>query len=73
MKKLYRDEYHGKIAGICAGLADMLNADVTVVRLAAVFLCVATGLWPGIVTYLVGWAIIPDRSDEGAGGGEGAA
>lgn len=34
--KLYRDVEHGKIAGVCAGLADYFSIDVTIVRIAVV-------------------------------------
>ncbi len=61
MKKVYRVPENGIIAGICAGLAEMFNADATVVRLLAVFLTVVTGFAPGIITYLAGWVLIPEK------------
>jgi phage shock protein C len=64
MKKLYRKLDDKMIAGICAGAAEILNLDVTLVRLALVFLCVITGFAPLIVTYLVGWFIIPLKSQQ---------
>ncbi len=57
--KLYRLEKGKKIAGVCCGVADMLQWDPTVVRLIAVFLAVSTGIWPGIATYLAGWWLMP--------------
>jgi phage shock protein C len=59
--KLYRLEQGKKIAGICAGIADEFNFDVTIVRLAFIFLSVLTGFTPGIITYLIGWYLIPLR------------
>jgi phage shock protein C len=35
-RRLYRDKEKGKICGICAGIADYLGADVTLVRVIAV-------------------------------------
>jgi len=61
MKKLYRIPKDKKIAGICAGVGEMLNVDPTFVRLAAVFACVFTGFFPLIITYAVGWYIIPEK------------
>lgn len=61
MKKIYRLREGKKVAGICAGIADMFSIDVTMVRLALVFATVLTGIWPGIITYLVGWYLIPER------------
>jgi phage shock protein C len=63
MKRIYRDEDHAKIAGICAGLGEVFHMDATLLRLALVFLTVVTGFIPMIVTYLVGWAIIPEKRD----------
>ncbi|NLE01485.1 MAG: PspC domain-containing protein [Fibrobacter sp.] len=57
--KLYRLEKEKKIAGICAGIAEEFKFDVTIVRLVFIFLTVFTGFWPGIITYLVGWYLIP--------------
>ena len=61
MKKLYRLNEGKKIAGICAGIADMYDFDVTLVRLTFVFATILTGIWPGIVTYLVAWYLIPEK------------
>ncbi len=63
MKKLYRDKRNAMIAGICAGLADSYHWDPTIVRLVAVFATILTGIWPGIITYLVGWLLIPEKQD----------
>lgn len=61
MKRLYRSKRDVKIAGVCAGIAESFNIDPTVVRLAAVFIAIVTGLIPAVVTYLIGWVIIPEN------------
>lgn len=58
-KKLYRNKKEGKIAGVCAGLADYFEVDVTLVRLAAVLLVV--GMGTGILAYLIAAVIIPEQ------------
>lgn len=63
MKRIYRDEKNGKIAGICAGLGEILDVDPTIVRLVVVFLTVITAFWPGILTYIIGWVVIPEKRD----------
>jgi phage shock protein C len=63
MKRIYRDTDHKMIAGICAGIGEMLNIDPTLVRLALVFGTVFTGFAPGIVAYVIGWLIIPVKAD----------
>jgi phage shock protein C len=62
MKRLYRDLEHKMAAGICAGASDMLDIDPSIVRLALVFCTVITGFVPGIVAYMVGWFIIPEKN-----------
>ena len=63
MKKLYRVSAGKMAAGICSGIADMYNFDVVLVRLAFVFVTVLTQFIPGIVTYLVGWYLIPEKEE----------
>lgn len=61
MKKLYRVEKDKKIAGICTGVGEMLEVDPTIVRLAFIFACALTGVFPLIITYAIGWVIIPEK------------
>jgi phage shock protein PspC (stress-responsive transcriptional regulator) len=57
VKRLYRNTQNGKIAGVCAGIADYFNIDVVVVRLAAVLLAFMGGA--GFIAYIVAWIITP--------------
>ena len=59
-KRLYRMPSAGRLAGVCAGIADYLEADVTLIRLAWVVLSIVPGcLVGGLIAYLVAWAIMP--------------
>ncbi len=60
-KKLYRIPSQGMIAGVCAGLAEYLVVDPTVVRLIFVLLFLA-GM-SGLVIYLIMWLIVPIKSE----------
>ena len=53
-KKLYRSKTDRTIAGVCAGVAEYLNIDVTVVR---VLWALAAIFWAGLLAYIV-WAIV---------------
>ena len=64
MKKLYRLSEDKMAAGICSGIADQYRFDVTLVRLAFVFVTVLTSFLPGIVTYCVGWFLISEKTPE---------
>ncbi|MFD0748617.1 PspC domain-containing protein [Mucilaginibacter calamicampi] len=58
-KKLYRDELNKKVAGVCAGIADYLNVDVTLVRVIFALALVAKG--GGALLYFVLWAVLPKK------------
>lgn len=58
-KRLYRSKNERKIAGICGGLAEYLETDPTLIRLIFVLLFFVSGFAPLVITYLIGWIIIP--------------
>jgi len=57
-RRLVRSRSNRIVAGVCAGLADYLGVDRTVVRLAFVVLALAGG--GGVILYLIGWILIPE-------------
>jgi phage shock protein C len=60
-RRLYRQPAAGRIAGVCAGIAAYLDADVTFVRLAWVVLSIVPGGFiGGVVAYLAAWLIVPN-------------
>ena len=62
-KRLSRNRAAGKIAGVCAGIAEYLDTDVAVVRLAWIVLSIVPGGFVGgLVAYIAAWAIMPDAS-----------
>ena len=62
-KKLMRSRADRKIAGVCAGLAQYFDLDSSLVRILCFFIALATGIFPGIVTYLLAWIIVPERPE----------
>ena len=48
----------------CGGLAKFWEFDPTIIRLAAVLLALVTVLFPFVITYLIGWIIIPEGSNQ---------
>ncbi len=61
MRKLYRNEYDKKVAGVCSGFAEYLNVDVSLVRIIAVFLLLLL-TWVTLPTYIVAWIILPIKN-----------
>jgi len=58
-KKLYRDEYHKVFGGVCSGLADYFEMDVTVVRLLFAFTFFIMGV--GFIPYIILWIVLPRK------------
>ncbi|MBI1955575.1 MAG: PspC domain-containing protein [Acidobacteria bacterium] len=59
MKRLYRSQTDKKLAGIFGGVSEIYETDPSLLRLLFLFLGIATGVFPLLITYLVGWMIIP--------------
>lgn len=57
-KKLKRSN-NKMLAGICGGIAEYLNLDPTVVRIAYVLLSILLAAFPGIIVYLILMLIMP--------------
>lgn len=58
-KQLERDEETKVVAGVLGGLARYFEQDPTLFRLAAVFFILVTGVFPGLLFYLIAWFIVP--------------
>jgi len=48
-----------KLGGVCGGLAEYLDVDPTVVRLVWCLIAFFSGIVPGVIAYLVAWAVLP--------------
>ena len=64
MKKLCKSNTNRKICGVCGGIAEYLNADPTLIRLA--FLLVAALAGSGVVAYFVAALVMPEAQNEEA-------
>lgn len=62
-QRLVRSETDRMIAGVCSGLADYLNIDPALVRLAFILLLFASGI--GLPIYLLLWVIMPSSGNLG--------
>ncbi|MEO6521649.1 MAG: PspC domain-containing protein [Mucilaginibacter sp.] len=57
--RLYRDEQYKKIGGVCAGLAEYFNVDVSLVRVLFVLAAVLGG--GGVLGYFILWIVVPAK------------
>ncbi len=58
-KKLIRLEDKKMIGGVCAGLADYMDMDISLVRLLFVAVCIISAFIPMILFYIIAWIVIP--------------
>lgn len=49
------------LAGICGGLGEYFEIDATVLRLLWLLIVVFTGVFPGVLAYIVAIFVIPEH------------
>lgn len=66
MKRLYRSKKQRILGGVCGGIANHLDVDVTLVRLLWVLALLVGGA--ALIAYIVAWIIIPEEPGESTAG-----
>lgn len=61
-KRLFRNEHDKVVAGVCSGVAEYMEVDVTIIRLLFVLSTVFL-VGTGILVYLVMWIVVPVNND----------
>ena len=61
MKKLCKSNTNRKICGVCGGIAEYLNADPTLIRLAFVLIAAIAG--SGVMAYILAALIMPEAGE----------
>jgi len=59
-KKLYKNKAQGKICGVCAGIAEFFEIDVTIIRILWLVAIFFAGT--GLLVYLACALVMPDKS-----------
>lgn len=62
-KKLYRSQSNKMLGGVCAGLADYLEIDPTLIRLIFVGVGLVSAIFPMLLFYVIAWIIIPLKTE----------
>lgn len=60
-KKIYKSRTKKMVSGVCGGLEDYLGIDVTIIRLVWIIFALVSGFFPGLISYIIAAAIIPDE------------
>ena len=58
---LTRSSSNRVIGGVCGGIAEWLGWDATMVRILYVVLSIVSVAFPGILTYILLWIVMPTR------------
>mgnify|MGYP000155870155 FL=1 len=58
---LYRDKENGMLLGVCAGLADSLDVDPLLIRIAVLLLALALFFMPVVVVYVTAGVLLRER------------
>jgi phage shock protein C len=58
-RRVYRMNGGRMIGGVCAGLADYFDVDITLVRVVFVVLALVNGV--GLILYIILWIILPEK------------
>ena len=61
IKRLHRSKTDRIFAGICGGLGEYLNIDAVLIRLIWLLVVIFTGIFPGLIIYVIAIFIIPER------------
>lgn len=64
MKRLTKSSTNRVMSGILGGVGEYFNIDPVIVRILFVIFAIATGGWGGVVLYLIGMFIIPERDSK---------
>jgi phage shock protein C len=62
-KRLMRPRAERKIAGVCAGMAEYFDLDITLVRVLWIVITFFTGIVFGVVGYIVAWIVMPEEPE----------
>jgi phage shock protein C len=58
-KRLYLSDRNIVIGGVCGGIAEYLNVDVSIIRILLVCSVIFAGF--GVLAYIIAWIIMPRR------------
>ncbi len=61
-KRLFRSRENKVLAGIFGGLGDYFDIDPTVLRLGWLLVFIFTGIFPGLLAYIVAIIVVPHKA-----------
>jgi len=64
MDKKLRRSKNQMVAGVCAGIADYIGWDVTLVRALYAILSIFSAGFPGLILYIILWIVMPIEGED---------
>ena len=49
------------LGGVCAGIAEYFDLDISLVRISYALISVLSAAFPGLLVYLILWVVIPPK------------
>lgn len=59
-KRLFRDENHKLVGGVCSGIANYFDVDIAVIRVLFLILLFSFGI--GFIPYIILWIVVPSTA-----------
>lgn len=60
-KRLYRSKTNRIFAGVCGGVGEFFDIDPTVIRLVWLLVVIFTGVFPGVIAYIIAVLVVPEE------------
>ena len=64
MDKKLRRSKNQMVAGVCAGIADYIGWDITLVRALYAILSIFSAGFPGLILYIILWIVMPIEGED---------
>lgn len=68
MRKIYRSQENRIIWGVFGGIGEYFGIDPAIFRLIGILFCIATGIFPFIMIYILAYFIIPSKKADNING-----
>jgi phage shock protein C len=61
-KRLYRSASQKMLGGVCGGLAEYFDVDVSIIRLLLIGVGLVTAVLPMTFFYIIAWIVVPQAA-----------
>lgn len=62
-KRLYKSKTNKSIGGVIGGVGDYFDIDPVLLRVVWILIVIFTGVFPGLIAYILAVIIVPERPE----------